>query len=36
MLGKKLIEVNLTINENQVRFSDAIRAIKLQQPLAAE
>ena len=36
VLGKKLIEVNLTINENQVRFSDAIRAIKLQQPLAAE
>jgi hypothetical protein len=36
VLGKKLIEVNLTINENQVRFSDAIRAIKLLQPLAAE
>ena len=36
VLGKKLIEVNLTINENQVRFSDAIRAIRLQQPLAAE
>jgi hypothetical protein len=35
-LGKKLIEVNLKINENQVRFADAIRAIKLTQPLAAE
>lgn len=36
VLGKKLIEVNLKINENQVRFSDAIRAIKLLQPLAVE
>jgi hypothetical protein len=36
VLGKKLIEVNLTINENQVRFSDAIRAIRLLQPLAVE
>jgi hypothetical protein len=36
VLGKKLIEVSLRINEGQVRFSDAIRAIKLLQPLAAE
>jgi hypothetical protein len=36
VLGKKLIEVNLKINENQVRFGEAIRAIKLLQPLAAE
>jgi len=36
VLGKKLIEVNLKINENQVRFVEAIRAIKLLQPLAAE
>jgi hypothetical protein len=36
VLGKKLIEVNLKINENQVRFGEAIRAIKLLQPLPAE
>jgi hypothetical protein len=36
VLGKKLIEVSLKINESQVRFSDAIRAIKLLQPLAVE
>ena len=36
MLGKKLIEVNLKINENQVRFGEAIRALKLRQPLAVE
>ena len=36
VLGKKLIEVNLKINENQVRFVESIRAIKLLQPLAAE
>ena len=36
VLGKKLIEVNLKINENQVRFGEAVRAIKLLQPLAAE
>jgi hypothetical protein len=36
VVGKKLIEVDMQINEGQVRFSDAIRAIKLLQPLAAE
>jgi hypothetical protein len=36
VLGKKLIEVGLRINENQVRFGEAIRAIKLLQPLAVE
>jgi hypothetical protein len=36
VLSKKLIEVGLRINENQVRFGEAIRAIKLQQPLATE
>ena len=32
-LGKKLIEVNLRIDENRVRFAEAIRAIKLLSPL---
>jgi hypothetical protein len=36
VLGKKLIEVSLKINENQVRFVESIRAIKLLQPLAVE
>jgi hypothetical protein len=36
VLSKKLIELNLKINENQVRFVEAIRAIKLLQPLPAE
>ncbi|HEY7374127.1 MAG TPA: DUF4139 domain-containing protein [Polyangia bacterium] len=36
VLSKKLIELNLKINENQVRFVEAIRAVKLLQPLAAE
>jgi len=36
VLGKQLIEVNLKINENQVRFGEAVRAIKLLQPIAAE
>ena len=35
-VNKKLIEVNLKINENQVRFGEAIRALKLRQPLAVE
>ena len=35
VVGKQLIEVDLKINESQVRFNDAIRAIKLLQPLAA-
>jgi hypothetical protein len=36
VLSKQLIEVNLRINENQVRFGEAIRAIKVLSPLAAE
>jgi len=36
VLSKKLIEVNLKINESQVRFVEAIRAIKLLQPVIAE
>jgi hypothetical protein len=36
VLSKKLIELSLKINENQVRFVEAIRAIKLLQPLAAD
>jgi hypothetical protein len=36
VVGKKLIEVGLRINENQVRFGEAIRAIRLSQPLASE
>jgi hypothetical protein len=36
VVGKKLIEVNMRIAENQVRFAEAIRAIKVLQPLAAE
>ena len=35
VVGKKLIEVNMRIAENQVRFAEAIRAIKVMQPLAA-
>jgi hypothetical protein len=36
VLSKKLIEVNLKINENQVRFGEAIRAVKLVKPMLAE
>jgi hypothetical protein len=32
-LGKKLIELDLAMSEQRVRFSDAIRGIKLTQPL---
>jgi predicted nuclease with TOPRIM domain len=35
-LGKRLIETNLRLAEAQIRFTEAIRAIKLSQPLAAE
>jgi hypothetical protein len=35
VLSKKLIEVNMRINENQVRFGEAIRAIKVMEPVAA-
>ena len=36
VVGKKLIEVNMRIAENQVRFAEAIRAIKVMQPLAMD
>jgi hypothetical protein len=36
VVGKQIIEADLKINENQIRFDDAIRAIKLLQPLAME
>ena len=36
VLSRKVIEVNLKINENQVRFGESIRAIKMLQPLAVE
>jgi hypothetical protein len=35
VLSKNLIEVNLRINENQVRFNEAIRSIKLAEALPA-
>jgi len=35
-LGKRLIETNLRLAEAQIRFTEAIRTIKLSQPLAAE
>jgi len=33
VLGKRLIEINLHLNETQIRFTEALRAIKLMQPL---
>ena len=36
ILGKQLIEVTLKINENQIRFNEAIRAVKMLQPLPAQ
>ena len=36
VIGKGIVEVDLKINESHVRFTDAIRAIKLLQPLAAD
>ncbi len=35
-VAKKIIETDLRINESQIRFNDAIRALKLSQPIAAE
>jgi hypothetical protein len=35
-VGKRIIEVDLKINESQVAFNDAIRAIKLLQPLSLD
>lgn len=35
VLGKGLVEANLKVNENQIRFTEAIRSIKLAQPLPA-
>lgn len=34
-LGKRMVEVDFTINEQRVRFQDAVRAIKLLSPLPA-
>ena len=34
VVDKKIIETDLKINESQIRFTDAIRAVKLLQPLA--
>jgi hypothetical protein len=34
VVDKKMIEVDLQINEGQVRFNDAIRAVKLLTPIA--
>ncbi|MES1208981.1 MAG: hypothetical protein ABUS79_23840 [Pseudomonadota bacterium] len=36
VVDKKIIETDLKINESQIRFTDAIRAVKLLQPLALE
>jgi hypothetical protein len=36
LVAKRLIEIDLKINETRIRFSDAIRAIKLAQPLAMD
>jgi hypothetical protein len=35
-VSRRVIEVDLTINEQRVRFTDAIREIKLLQPLAMD
>jgi hypothetical protein len=35
VISKKLIEIDLRLSENRVRFVEAVRAIKLLQPLAA-
>jgi hypothetical protein len=35
-IGKRMIEIDLTINEQRVRFNEAIRAITLRQPLAID
>ncbi|MEP6652360.1 MAG: DUF4139 domain-containing protein [Myxococcales bacterium] len=35
VVDKQLVEVKLKVNENQIRFTDAIRGIKLLDPLAA-
>ncbi len=36
VVGKRIIEVDLQINESQVGFNDAVRAIKLLQPLSID
>jgi hypothetical protein len=36
VVDKKIIEADLKINEGHIRFTDAIRSVKLLQPLAAE
>jgi hypothetical protein len=36
LVGKQLVEIKLKVNENQIRFTDAIRGIKLLEPLTAK
>ncbi|MBC8132182.1 MAG: DUF4139 domain-containing protein [Deltaproteobacteria bacterium] len=35
VVGKQMIEVKLKVNENQIRFNEAIRAVKVLEPLTA-
>jgi len=35
-IGKRIIEIDLLVNEQRVRFNEAIRAITLREPLAVE
>jgi len=35
-LGKRIIEIDLLVNEQRVRFNEAIRAITLREPLAVD
>jgi hypothetical protein len=35
-IGKRIIEIDLLVNEQRVRFTEAIRAITLREPLAAD
>jgi hypothetical protein len=35
-IGKRIIEIDLLVNEQRVRFNEAIRAIKLREPLAVD
>jgi hypothetical protein len=35
-IGKRIIEIDLLVNEQRVRFTEAIRAITLREPLAVD
>jgi hypothetical protein len=35
-IGKRIIEIDLLVNEQRVRFNEAIRAITLREPLAVD